>query len=251
MPGEIPILCVLILASSGAIAQSQTAFEVASVRTSRTNAGRPSLEFSRGGERLTATNTSVGQLIVTAYGITPLQLGPLDPIAYETYDIQAKAAQPATRPEMQRMLQALLADRFKLSIRREMRQMPSYALVVDKHGPKLTAGRDQAPWNLARIRGNEQKSGRMVFESETMPDFAFALSTLVVVGRVVMDETGLAGSYNFALNFAPPDALAQPADQSAPSIFTALREQLGLRLEPRRSPVEFLAIEHIERPSEN
>jgi uncharacterized protein (TIGR03435 family) len=92
----------------------------------------------------------------------------------------------------------------------------------------------------------------MIFENESMPDFAFALSTLVVVGRVVVDKTELTGSYDFKLNFAPPDRLSDPSTaQDAPSIFTAVQEQLGLRLEAQKAPVEFLVIEHVERASDN
>jgi len=210
----------------------------------------------RAGERFTATNTSLGQLIVTAYGITPQQVSPLDPAIYEKYDVQARADHPVTRRDMLPMLQALLADRFRLGIRREMREQSVYALVIDKRGdkrgPKLQMSKEDLPWTLSRARGNEQSSGRMIFENESMPDFAFALSTLVVVGRVVVDKTELTGSYDFKLNFAPPDRLSDPSTaQDAPSIFTAVQEQLGLRLEAQKAPVEFLVIEHVERASDN
>src|SRR5260370_41731728 len=152
---------------------------------------------------------------------------------------------------MLRMLQTLLADRFKLSIRREMRELPAYALVAEKHGPKLHLSEQQLPWTLSRARGYEPKSGRIIFENESMPDFASVLSTLVVIGRVVVDKTGLKGNYNFELTFTPPDRLTDPeTSPDAPSIFTAVREQLGLRLEPHRAPVEGLVIEHVERPAE-
>jgi len=245
----IPIVSLIALTAGGAFAQS---FEVASVRMNRTAGGRAAVEFSPGGERFTATNTSLGQLIVMAYGVTPHQVAPLDPVIYEKYDVLARADRPVPRKDMLRMLQALLADRFGLSIRREMREQAVYALVVDKRGPKLQLSKEDLPWTLARAQGKEQSSGRMIFENESMPDFAFALSTLVVVGRVVVDKTGLTGNYDFKLNFAPPDRLSDPSTtQDAPSIFTAVQEQLGLRLEAQRAPVEFLVIEHVERASDN
>jgi len=246
------ILNLVVLASSGAIAQSLPVFDVASVRMSRNAAGRGSAEFSLGGERFTATNTSLGQLILIAYGITPLQVGPFVPPIYGKYDIQANVEHPVTRKEVLMMLQALLRDRFNLRTHWETRQLPTYALRVNKQEPKLKLSKEQIPWNLSRLNGNEIKHGQMIFQSESMQDFASVLSTLVVVGRVVVDETGLTGQYDFALNFAPPDGITDfPTNESAPSIFTAMKEQLGLRLDPRRAPIQFLVIEHVERASEN
>ena len=243
------IAIVSLMADAGVLGQSLPGFAVASVRLSRTSGGRESVEFSRGGERFTVTNTSLGQLIVTAFDVTPQQVSPLDPVIYEKYDVQATAGHPVTRREMLPMLQALLVDRFRLSIRREMREQSVYALVVDKRGPK---SKEDLPWTLSRARGNEQSSGRMTFENESMPDFAFALSTLVVVGRLLVDKTGLTGNYDFKLNFAPPDRMSDlSTTRDLPSIFTALQEQLGLRLEPQKAPVEFIVIEHVERASDN
>lgn len=251
MGKPIPIVSLIAFNVGAVLGQSLPAFEVASVRMNRTAGGHASVEFSPGGERFTATNTSLAQLIVIAYGVTPRQVAPLDPVIYEKYDVQATSDRAVTRKDMVQMLQALLADRFKLRIHREMREQSVYALVVDRRGPKLQLSKLDLPWTLSRARGNEQRSGRMAFENEAMPDFAFALSTLVVVGRVVVDKTGLTGNYDFKLNFAPPDRMSAPSNQDAPSIFTAVQEQLGLRLEAQKAPVEFLVIEHVERASDN
>src|SRR5271167_260136 len=102
----IPIVSLIALTAGGAFAQS---FEVASVRMNRTAGGRASVEFPPGGERFTATNTPLGQLIVTAYGVTPQQVFPLDPVIYERYDIQATSDHAVPRKDMLQMLQALLA----------------------------------------------------------------------------------------------------------------------------------------------
>jgi uncharacterized protein (TIGR03435 family) len=193
-------------------------------------------------------------LIILAYGITPRQIGVLDPIMYEKYDVQASADHSVPRAEMLRMLQSLLAERFKLRIRRETRELPIYALVINKGGPRLQSNQEQLPWNLTRAEGNEQHRGRvnhLTFENESMPDFAAVLSTLLAVGRFVVDKTGLSGIYDFELNFTPSDLPGPSTDSDAPSVFTAIQEQLGLRLEPQRAPVEFLVIEHVERPDEN
>ncbi len=133
-----------------------------------------------------------------------------------------------------------------------MRELSVYALVVAKGGPKLHQNMESVPWTYSRARGTEIKGGRMIFEHESMPDFASAISSLIVIGRVVVDKTGLMGNYDFELTFAPPERLGEPAaTPESPSIFTALQEQLGLRLESQKAPVEFLVIEHVERSSEN
>jgi len=248
----IAIASLVASTLSGALGQPSKAFEVASVRPNRSEGGRASAEFSLGGERFSATNMSLGGLIILAYGVTPSQLSPLDAVVYEKYDVQAKADRSTRRTEMLRRLQALLADRFTLSIRREMRVAPAYALVVGKRGPKLHLSEEELPWSFSRARGNEQKSGRIIFENESMADFANVLTTLVVIGRIVVDKTGLKGKYDFQLSYAPPSVFSEPATgPAAPSIFTAVQEQLGLKLESQNGPIEFLVIEHVERPSEN
>jgi uncharacterized protein (TIGR03435 family) len=139
-----------------------------------------------------------------------------------------------------------LADRFRLRTHRDTREMPVYALVAaspDKRlGPALKVSTAEtrtriSPTSISAV-------------SMTMARLALTLS--VVVGRVVTDETGLPGTYDLELKFAPEGPLppaAPPADPDAPSIFTALREQLGLRLDGRRGPVEVLVVDGIERPA--
>ena len=176
---------------------------------------------------------------------------PTLPVLSERYDIQAKAEHPVSGADMLRLLQSLLEDRFKLVVRRETKELQSYALVVDKGGPRLHMSEvphfnDAAPLNPYHARGGERSVGYLVFKDETMADFACRLSTLVVLdGRVVVDKTGLAGHYDFELKFASDSASAD-----GPSIFTAIREQLGLRLEPRKIPLEGLSVERAERPAE-
>ena len=146
----------------------------------------------------------------------------------------------------------MLEDRFKLVVRRETKELQSYALVVDKGGPRLHLSEvprvnDAAPFNPYHARGGERSAGTLVFKDESMADLAFRLSTLVVLdGRVVVDKTGLDGHYDFELKFA-----ADSPSADGPSIFTAIREQLGLRLEPRKIRLEVLSVERAERPAEN
>jgi uncharacterized protein (TIGR03435 family) len=235
------------------VAQTPT-FEVASIRPNHTTGGRPNAEFLSGGQRFAATNISLANLIIVAYGITPRQIGPLPPITFEKYDILASTDHPVSRDQMRRMIQSLLADRFKLKIHPESKELSVYELVVDKHGPKLQRGQGQLPWNLTRSRGSEQDIGgvnHITFTDESMADFASVLSTLLAVGRMVIDKTGLSGNYDFGLKYTRADRPIPPSDADAPSIFTAMQEQLGLRLEPAKGPVEILVVDHVERPDEN
>jgi uncharacterized protein (TIGR03435 family) len=217
----------MILASG--VDRSQS-FEVASVRLSKNSQGKGDIEFLPGGERFAATNVPLGALILIVYNLTNPQCfceNSAFPVLSERFDIQAKAEKPVSASEMLRLLQNLLQERFKLALRRETKELEAYALFVDKGGPKLHLSdvphivNDAAPLNPYHARGAETRSGFLVFKDEAMSDFAFRLSTQ-----------------------------APPADAS-PSIFTALREQLGLRLESRKIPLEFLSIEHAERPAGN
>jgi len=253
--------------SCGAWGQGTTGapvFEVASVRLNKTGVRGGSVEFSAGGERFTGTNMPFGAYMVIAYGITPRQLSAPDGFLSEKYDIAAKAEHAVSRDQMLRMLQALLADRFKLVLRREMKEVQVYALVVGRGGPKLqptdvprSAGAN--PRTPAGAGGTEPKSGHLIFKNESMSDFAWALSRVAGIGdRVVVDYTGLKGNYDFELKFerdSSPQAgaeIAEPATRrEGPAIFTALQEQLGLRLESRKAPVEFFIIDRGEKPTEN
>jgi uncharacterized protein (TIGR03435 family) len=142
------------------------------------------------------------------------------------------------------MLRALLADRFQLSLHREERETPVYALVVDKKGPKFSESGPDAP------KGMWMKSNGVIDGlGATMTQLAGYFSNSNGVDRPVLDLTGLTGNYAFKLEWSNP--LAGTPDSSAPSIFTALPEQLGLKLEPRRAPVEVFVIDRAEMPGEN
>jgi uncharacterized protein (TIGR03435 family) len=146
-------------------------------------------------------------------------------------------------------LQTLLADRFQLRLRRETKELPVYALVAGKNGPKLREADEQGAMSLGR--------GRITARKASMERLAENLGNQL--GRTVVDRTGLEGNFAFELEWTPDpgqpldllDPSPAPADPSGPSIFTALQEQLGLKLEPQKDPVEILIIDHVEKPSEN
>jgi uncharacterized protein (TIGR03435 family) len=163
--------------------------------------------------------------------------------ATSRFDITAKAEGDAPRSveEFRTMLQSLLAERFHLTIHRDNREAPVYALVVDKNGPKFHESGPDAPGGLG-MRGR----GKIAGIGATMALLAQWFSNGYGVDRPVVDQTGLTGHYDFTLE---ADPLAGATDSTAPSIFTAMPEQLGLRLEPRRAPLQVVVIDHAEMPS--
>jgi uncharacterized protein (TIGR03435 family) len=214
------------------------------------------MEFSPGGERFTMTNMPLGALLLVAYDVTVRQLSGAPDAISEKYDIAAKAEHSVSRDEMLRMIQALLAERFRLVLQRESREVPVYALTVAPGGPKLRRssaldGERTMPRIPARAGGAES-NGQVTFTDESMADFAWALTRMAGIGdRVVVDNTGLIGNYDFTLTFVRDtpqpagDARELATIPDGPPISLALREQLGLRLEAKRASVEFLVIEHV------
>jgi len=154
-------------------------------------------------------------------------------------------------PGLEKMLQSLLADRFKLVVRHVTKEVPGYALVPGKGGPKLqtSAPEDQPAMGVRRlVDPSGQVANKMVGRKMEMRDLAFLL--VMTTHRPVLDRTGLTGQFSFDLDFAPFDT-DTAADSSAPSLFTAIQEQLGLRLDTTKAPLDSLVIERAERPSEN
>jgi uncharacterized protein (TIGR03435 family) len=255
-------------------AQSQTSgFDAASVKR-RTEPGGGSMGRQPGG-RFTAQGVSLQDLIVFAYDIQPYQIvgGPrwLDT---DRWDIVAAGAAGSPADGLI-ALQRLLADRFSLAVRREMREMPVYALVLARAdgrlGPQLkrsaidcAAARIEAQRTgiippAARICRVQGRIGSIEMGGSAIADVTPLLSTRLQ--RTVIDRTGLTGPWDLTLTYTPepsqisPGVLApgsQPAfDPNGPSLFTAVQEQLGLKLESMRTPVDVLVIDRAEFPREN
>jgi uncharacterized protein (TIGR03435 family) len=210
-----------------------------------------SIWSSPGDGRFRAENVSVVMLIHWAYEMPETRILNAPGWAGTTYfNIDAtadpsilaalqKLTSDAGRRQKEKMVQALLADRFKLSMHAESRELPIYTLVVAKGGPKLGVLRDSG----ATInRGSDRIE---VQTSNSVSTLAEQLS--MIVGRDVVDQTAITGRYNLKLQWTPDDAAAD----SGPSIFTALEEQLGLKLEPAKGPVQVLVIDKVEMPSAN
>jgi uncharacterized protein (TIGR03435 family) len=149
------------------------------------------------------------------------------------------------------MLQAVLAERFQMKVHQEDREAPIYALIVAKNGSKLKEATEAGADSLNVERG------QIIGHSLSLQELAKGL-TGGNTGRVVVDRTGLTGKYDFTLTWTPDQGAAPPGPDGGatenvpgPSIFTAIQEQLGLKLEPAKGPVKTLVIDHIERPSAN
>ena len=257
------------------------AYEVASIKPDKSGTDLTMLRTTPVG--FNATNVPLKMLIQHAYGVEDNQiLGAPSWLGSARYDIEAKVSSSETDalhnlgPDQRRlMLQPLLADRFQLKVHTEVRELPVLALVVAKGGPKLHEAKpgDTYPNGIKGFDGEAGGPGLMhmgpgQLTAQGLPMSSVAQLLSQQLGRTVHDKTGLTGKYDFTLQWTPevggspmmkgPDAGQQgpggppsPTDNGGPSIFTAIQEQLGLKLESQKGPVEVLIIDHVETPSEN
>ena len=211
------------------------------------------------GRRLTARNVTVRDLIMMGYELDPGQIanGPAW-MATDAYDIDAAAVEGidlSNDQEEEKLFQELLANRFKLIFHHEQRTLAVYLLVVAKSGPRLKSADPQGVENSGC-----EHPGECAFRKRTLSDFARFMQ-FVVLDRPVVDKTGIAGAFDFSLKWTPDESqfsrlglpFKPPADNvsAPPPLFDAIQEQLGLKLEPQRAPVDVLVIDHVERPSPN
>ena len=235
--------------------QAQT-FEAAAIKRSASNNSNGStFEYQTGGG-LRVLNGTLRGLIESAYDIREFQIdGGPSWLNVDRFDVIARsesAPAPLSRADdmtaTRIRLQALLANRFHLAVHREMRELQEYALVVDKGGLKVLAVPPTAAPNPRS--GTQTTCGHMIATHATISSVLFGLSRQL--RRPVIDRTGLTGRYDFELEWRPDIGPCQDAaNDNAPSIFTALQEQVGLRLESIRGPVETIVVDRAERPSEN
>jgi uncharacterized protein (TIGR03435 family) len=297
--GSAPLLAFTHQGAPAAT-QSLPQFEVASVKPNKSGDGRVMLGVQPGG-RFTATNVPLRVLIRNAYQLQDFQIvGAPSWIADERFDIVAKAeggdamgdpfrAEQNGQPSRgQLMIRALLADRFKLVVHNEEKEMPIYALILarsdGKLGPQLKASDVDCAAIIAAARARGGRGpmgpppdpgrggpppqcgvrigpGNMAVGGSPMTQVASSLS--IFAGRIVVDKTGLSGAYDFTLTWTPdqmpqrppgaPEPLVNgvPIDPNGPSLFTAVQEQLGLKLDSQRGAVAVLVIDRVERPTEN
>jgi len=203
-------------------------------------------------ERFSAINITLLKLMQWAYDMPATQI--LEGPAWmdtTRFDIEAKSGSEMDgllktmsseewRRLRRRMVQALLAERYSLKLHPETRVLPAYDLVVSKGGSKL---------EMSKADGRTVGSGADHFNGKGLTSTLIAEELSQIAGRVVVDKTGLSDRYDFKLRWTPDGAPA--SDESPPSFFTAVQEQLGLKLEPAKEPVPVLVIDHIELPSAN
>lgn len=237
------------------------AFDVASIKPNASNDNRVMLRVAPGGHFI-ATGVTLKQLIGQAYNVRDFQIsGGPGWISADRYDINAKAeGLPDRVPQdvMRPLIRNLVEDRFKLKTRTETKEMPVYALTVGKSGSKLKPTEGSGPGPMMRM-------GRGQLDAKKAPMSMLAQTLSQLLGRTVIDKTGITGEYDLLLEWTPepgqgggpfggapppPDALPA-ADSTGPTLFTAIQEQLGLKLESERGPVSVLVIESVEKPSEN
>jgi uncharacterized protein (TIGR03435 family) len=269
---------VLVVAVT--LAQTSEPFEVVSVKSKGPAPGELIARFGDGcdgsfprvEDRRFAVTTTTYALMTWAYGFNTnggcgfvsngnfITGGPAW-VRSERFEVQAvlPASAPSASmeeflngkaPALEGMLRALLADRFKLTVHRDMRDSPVYALVVARGGARLLAAKPDEPTSFGIIPGRDADGLLVNHLRVTRTGMTYIGIMLgMITRRPVVDRTDLRGEYSFDVPFAPPDA--KPGDSVAASIFTALQEQVGLRLEDARAPVEVLVIDRAERPSEN
>ena len=240
---------LLLCAAYGVFGQSAPppAFEVASVKTNTSGSGSSSSNGSKG--QTVFTNLTLRQFVTRAYNIKDFQLTGPDWMGNIRFDITAKYPGETTNEQRAVMLQTLLAERFNLAVHRESKEMPAYVLVLAKNGPKREEGKPG---------GVSTSSNRGRFEDKGVSMAGLADQLARQLERPVADKTGLTGVYNLRLEWTPDDQPAGKGDGAAgepalgPSIFTALQEQLGLKLQTQKMPVEIIVVDHVDRtPIEN
>jgi uncharacterized protein (TIGR03435 family) len=220
------------------------AFEVASVKPSGPN--DQFLYRLLPGGRYIANGQTLRLLVANAYAVPLYRVADLPGWGdADKFNIEAKVGIPLkpwpdSNEQLNEMLRSLLQERFKLAVHWETRQETIYNLVTAKGGFKLKPAAEGAS------AGFEMDSGRIHSMAVPLSYLAGSLST--VLNRTVLDKTGLAGKFDYTVFYAPDGA---PADDDRPSLYTALEQQLGLRLESAKGPVEFLVIDHAEKPDAN
>jgi uncharacterized protein (TIGR03435 family) len=267
--------------SPAAASTPRPTFDVASIKPN--HSGTEQLRFMMDAGRFTANNATLKIVLEFAYHMKDSQISGLPGWAdSEHYDIEAKQDDSSAdaKPKLNRdeegeqlrlMLQSMLADRFKLTLHHETKDLPLYALVVAKNGPKLhespAAPEDAGPPgpptpNGPQPRGSIRMMGRgeLSLNAVGLDMFAEVLSRQL--GRLVVNKTGLTGKYDFTLKWTPDEGQgpmgggpprdgAPPPDANGPTIFTAVQEQLGLKLDSQKGPTDTIVIDHVEKPSGN
>lgn len=249
------VAMVISLPLSVSSAQDKPArltFDVASIRPSQATDRNGWIKALPGGNGYTAHNIPVKLMISLMYRVPMRQIsGGPDWIEGDRYDVEAKTDRPYDIDDLHTMYQNMLTDRFNLNFHKETKEGPVYVLTVDPPGSRMNVNNSPQDFNIPITFG---QGGTAIGVRVPMPYLCWWLGQqLQEDHRPVIDKTGLDKTYDFTLSFAPilpPDA--SPSEvENRPSIFDAVKQQLGLRLQPQKGPVEYYVIDHIEKPSSN
>ena len=237
-------------------ADANPQFEVATVKPSRPGSPGKQIRVGPNGV-LTTVNFSAGDLILFAYKLHPRQLAGKSALLEDKYDITGKPDHPGMGNDRQirAMAQGLLKDRFQFAFHIEKKELSVYAVTLAKGGPKLsrTAEPSGAPLPSFGIG-----PGTLSIRNGTIADF-ISLVLNAILDKPVVDQTGLTDRFDFTMKYTPdasqgiagpPERAADPAD-APPDLFTAMQQQLGLKLESAKAPIDVLVIDRLEKPSEN
>ena len=247
------VACVLLTAAF-AKAQTDPIFDISSVKWNKS--GSHSTHISSTDAFYRATNVNLKMLLQDAYNIRPELISGLPSWTDDArFDIEAKVLDPTTVAHLapgQRaaMMRQLLEDRFHLKAHIEQKTLPVYDLVIAKSGSKLTP----SPPDLPKSRGTGVNSHNNEVDAHDIQMSAFADFLTHQVERTVIDKTNLTGKFDLTLKFSHDENSAAPHSDPSddlPSIFTAVEEQLGLKLLPDKGPVDTLIVDQLEQPSEN
>jgi uncharacterized protein (TIGR03435 family) len=276
--GVVALFALVSAGQSGAQSSMQKttaplpAYDVASIKPGKPDSGS-TLLFRLDG--FTAKGMTLKSLIKEAYGIEDDQLlGAPGWLNTQTYDIEAKVDGPEvaalerlSEDQRKAMFQLFLRERFQLKVHLETKELPILALVIAKNGPKLQEAKpgDTYPDGIKGPDGKPGgRAGMMMWGDGRLTGQGISIASIVQpltqqLNRTVLDQTGLAGKYDVELRWTPDHTSAPntgpesgiAAESPTPSIFTAIQEQLGLKLESHKAPVEVLVIDHVEAPSAN
>lgn len=232
--------------------QVSPSFDVATVKRSGLEAA--TRHFTIQGRRFVTTHTSLADLIQFAYGLHPRQIvtGPKW-LESDKFDVVGTfSSEPTTEQELMKMMASLLASRFQLRFHLEKRELAVYAIVLARDGTKLKlSDGDPAAVGGFAFRGR----GQLIATNANVSDLAWELQS-AVVDRPVVDHTGLTSRFTFTLSWTPDEfqksnLVGQAPTTDLPDLFTAIQQELGLRLEATKSLVDVMVVDHLEPPSEN
>ena len=248
---SIPAIPLLSQSAAG----QGPAFEVASIKPDNSGSSSSSSSFSRGGY-FKSTNVTLKQLILAYYKLFEFQLiGGPEWVSTARFDIEARtdATNLNTIEQFAAMVQSLLEDRFQLKVHSETREEPVFMLNVAKSGLKMETTIAGRPGPGGLRPGTSQSGGRENVEMRASGTTIEHLISMLAprVERPIIDNTGLTGKYDFTLKFTPSTVTTSATDPLGPDIFTAVQEQLGLRLESTKGPVKVLVIDSVQKPVVN